>query len=124
MPELSHFYTIILVAPQWIWKRLSSGSARYRSVSSGGVRGSDVRGGGFILSGISPPHLSLVVNLHIIVWIDLDGASATTKALAAALAEAADDGGSRPITILIPSGGSGGSGTGRGDSGGGNIRDA
>ena len=42
----------------------------------------------------------------------------------AASATAPDDGGSRPITIPIPSGRIGGSGTGRGDVGGGNFGDA
>ena len=47
-----------------------------------------------------------------------------TKSTLAYLAVASDDGGSRTITILIPSGKRGGSGTGRGDSGGATVKDA
>ena len=66
---------------------------------------------------------SFVMNLHIIVRIDLDGATADTMASVVASAAAVGDGGSGPIMILIPSGGRGGSGTGRGNSGGGTVRD-
>ena len=50
------------------------------------------------------------------------GASAATESTVAALVAASDDGGSRPIKILIQSGRSGGSGNSRGDSGGGTVR--
>ena len=68
--------------------------------------------------------MSLLVNLHIIVGLDHNGALAATKASAAASEAAANDGGSRPNTILIPSGGRGVSGTGRGNYGRGTVGDA
>ena len=71
-----------------------------------------------------PLPLSLVINLHRIVRLDLDRASAATKTLVADFAVASNDGGSRPITIAIMSSGSGSSGTGRGDSGRGTVWDA
>ena len=45
--------------------------------------------------------LSLDVNLQLIVRIEVDGASAATKASGAASAAASDNGESRPITIPI-----------------------
>ena len=71
-----------------------------------------------------PFPLSLVVNIHLIIRLDLDGALEATKVLVVASVAASDTGGSRPITIPIPSDGSGGSGTVRGDSGGGTVLDA
>ena len=92
-PASSHFSTSVLAAPQWLLRRLSSGS-----VSSGGVSGSSVSGSGGIGdgksgSGIFHSSLSLVVNLRFIVRIDLNGASAATKAPVAALEAASKDGG-------------------------------
>ena len=69
-----------------------------------------------------PPRVSLVINLHLIIRLDLDGALTPTKALVVSTAAASDDGGSRPIPIPISSGGSGRSGTGIGDSRGGTVR--
>ena len=51
------------------------------------------------------------------IRLDLDSALAATKAFVAASEATSDDGGSRPILIPITSGGSGISGTIRGDSG-------
>ena len=56
-----------------------------------------------------------------VVCLDLDGASAATKALLAALAETTDNGGNGLFTILISCGGSGGGITSRGDSGGATV---
>ena len=119
----------ITAASQWLPQRISSGSVSGGGVRGGivsgiGVSGSGVSSGGISGSGIFYLPLYLVVNIHLIVRIDLDGASAATKALVADLATASDYGGSRLITILIMCGVNGGIRTGRGDSGGATVGDA
>ena len=100
-----------------------SGSGVSRSgVSGNGVSGSDVSGGGISRSGIFHLPLSLDVNLHIIVRLDIDGSSAATKALVTALAEAFEDGGRLPIAIRVAK--LGDSWTIRGDSRGATVGDA
>ena len=113
-PPLSIFINLHIIAwidllLLWFWRRLSDGS---------------VTGGCVSKIGISPLPLYLVINIHITVWIDLDGASVATTSSVAALASASGDGGSFLITILNWSDRSGGSGTGRGDSCKGTVRDA
>ena len=103
----------------WIPRRLRS-----VSVSGSGVIGRGVSGGGISGSSRFNPPLSLVVNIHLILRLDLEGALAATEASVAASTAASDDGNSRPIPILFPCGGSGGNRTGTGDSDGAAVRDA
>ena len=108
-PPLSHFLTNISAASQWFPWRISRDSVRGDGVSSGSVSGSGLSGisvSGDVISGsgIFRLPLSLDVNIHLVVRLDVDVASAATKTSVAALAAAADDGGCRPITIPIPCG--------------------
>ena len=104
-------------------RRISSSSIIGGGISVSGVIGGGVRGSGIFLL-----PLYLVINLHIIVRIDLDSVSAATETSVAASAATYDDGGRLPIPkptlIPIPSGRSSGSGTSRGDSGGGTVGDS
>ena len=108
-------------AHQWKFKRWRCQWWRCQIIV---FRRSDVSGDGISGSSIFHLPLPLVVNLHLIVWLDLNGASAATKASAVDLVAAYENGGSHTITILILCGGSGGSGTGRGDSCGATVWDA